>query len=85
MGDVRPSPSPCTFLVAVIPHVELNLPLSIAFRIPAASCGIYSLKPGTGRISMSGVRGACPSSRGDPFGNRLGFLCQQIEALESAC
>lgn len=35
-----------------------------SLRIPAAYCGIYSLKPGHGRVSYVGARGAVTGFEG---------------------
>ncbi|KAF8920609.1 amidase signature domain-containing protein [Mucidula mucida] len=55
----------------------------LALRIPPAYCGIYSLKPGFGRLSKEGARGPCPGFEG--LRSVTGPMARSVKDLELFC
>ncbi|TBU43523.1 amidase signature domain-containing protein [Dichomitus squalens] len=53
-----------------------------SLRIPASMCGIYSLKPGWSRISMTGTQDTYPGIEG--VRSTLGPMARSVEDLELA-
>lgn len=54
-----------------------------SLRIPTSFCGIYSLKPGAGRVPYGGAQGSMPGYEGVPV--VAGPMARSIEDLELFC
>jgi len=63
--------------------IDLGSDVGGSLRIPAAYCGIYSLKPTVGRISHRGARSATPGL--NVLTTVLGPMARSIADLEIAC
>ena len=69
LRSVNASSGRLTCLVEVTLKVHADIPSLPPDRIPASFCGVYSVKPGWGRISTSGAIGTLLSP---DLGPRLG-------------
>lgn len=63
--------------------IGLGSDIGGSLRIPAAYCGIYSLKPGHGRLTRQGAKSCVPGFEG--INGVVGPMARSVDDLEVAC
>jgi hypothetical protein len=81
---IRPPPQPTlNTLNTTKPLSVLGIIANPPAGIPASWCGLYSLKPSSGRIPTSGLKDPLPGQ--EAVKNTVGPLCSSLGGVEAWC